>query len=384
MHESAEAVIIGAGLAGSAMAHALAKCGRDVVLLDKSEYPRHKACGEFLSQASRQTLGALGLEDAVHALHPAEMTHVRVHTEHGHSLELPLPGPAWGVSRHALDAKLHEMAKAAGVRIRFPITVTRVNTIPGGFLVDGRGRSATSGQSSWQWEARLAVNACGRHRLRAVREQESDRPSSASVGIKSHFLNRDGSPVVDLYFFRGGYVGIAPIEDGRLNVAALLFDFDHKQLDVGRTLAHILANASDRIPVLARRLADTQPIPGTQASAYPVIARTMPRYWNGLPGIGDAVAVVPPFLGGGMAMALRTAELGVPLADAFLAGKLTMAEWKRKHLQTMARAYAGLHRWSGLLERALMHAMLSAWMLRFGAMAPKVAERFVRVIRAGG
>lgn len=390
MHDCADAAVIGAGVAGSAMGYMLARQGWNVVLLDRSTYPRHKACGEFLSSAARQTLHALALDRAVQSLRPAEISTMRIHTERGLSLELPLPGVAWGVSRHALDARLHECAVNAGARIKAPIVVTRVEAAKAGFVITGQASRKARETAEWshqrtqQWQTRIAFNACGRKPLHALRVEGQCPGERASVGIKSHYCRSDSAPIVDLYFFSGGYVGISPIEEGRLNVAALLFEYDFQQHKVDETLSHILACASERIPALKRRLADAQPVPGTQAAAFPVANRLTPRAWSGLPCIGDAAAVVPPFLGGGMALALRSAALAAPMADAYLAGKYTIVEWKRQHISAMAKSFAGMRKWSGWLERALTDAMLSAWLLRLGQFAPRFAEQFVRAIRVGG
>ena len=47
-----DAVVVGAGPAGSAAAAMLAQSGRDVLLLEKASFPRSKVCGEFLSGAA--------------------------------------------------------------------------------------------------------------------------------------------------------------------------------------------------------------------------------------------------------------------------------------------------------------------------------------------
>ncbi|CAA9373825.1 MAG: hypothetical protein AVDCRST_MAG93-8642, partial [uncultured Chloroflexia bacterium] len=64
-------VIVGAGLAGSSLATALARGGWKVVLLEQGDFPRHKVCGEFLSPESQASLEALGLDRTVAALDPS-------------------------------------------------------------------------------------------------------------------------------------------------------------------------------------------------------------------------------------------------------------------------------------------------------------------------
>ena len=56
-----DAVIVGAGPAGSAAARLLAEAGWSVALVEKSEFPRPKVCGEFISATSMAVLEACGV-----------------------------------------------------------------------------------------------------------------------------------------------------------------------------------------------------------------------------------------------------------------------------------------------------------------------------------
>jgi flavin-dependent dehydrogenase len=59
----ADAVVVGAGPAGSAAATFLAQAGHDVVLLEKERFPRVKVCGDGLTPRAVKALRALGLDD---------------------------------------------------------------------------------------------------------------------------------------------------------------------------------------------------------------------------------------------------------------------------------------------------------------------------------
>jgi geranylgeranyl reductase family protein len=60
-----DVVVIGAGPAGSAAALVLARHGVRVVLVDRHEFPRDKACGDALIPDALQALADLGLRDEV-------------------------------------------------------------------------------------------------------------------------------------------------------------------------------------------------------------------------------------------------------------------------------------------------------------------------------
>ena len=65
-----DVLVIGAGPAGSTLAHQLARQGFEVRLADRKAFPRHKACGEFLSPQCLPYLQDLGVEAEVRAMGP--------------------------------------------------------------------------------------------------------------------------------------------------------------------------------------------------------------------------------------------------------------------------------------------------------------------------
>ena len=59
---SADVVVVGAGPGGSSTAYHLARAGLDVVLLEKSPFPRDKVCGDGLTPAAVHELIAMGVD----------------------------------------------------------------------------------------------------------------------------------------------------------------------------------------------------------------------------------------------------------------------------------------------------------------------------------
>ncbi|MGH6789180.1 MAG: FAD-dependent monooxygenase, partial [Pseudolabrys sp.] len=57
-----ETAIVGGGPAGAAAACGLAALGRDVVLIERSDAPHHKVCGEFLSVETQAQLSRFGID----------------------------------------------------------------------------------------------------------------------------------------------------------------------------------------------------------------------------------------------------------------------------------------------------------------------------------
>ena len=68
MANEAEVVVVGGGPAGAAAAYYLASAGRDVVVLEKSTFPRDKICGDGLTPRAVAELIRIGVDKSGRAL----------------------------------------------------------------------------------------------------------------------------------------------------------------------------------------------------------------------------------------------------------------------------------------------------------------------------
>lgn len=111
-----DALVIGAGPAGSVTALVLARGGARVALVDKSRFPRDKACGDLVGPRGVQLLNDLGIEVPP----AATVGDMVVVGPTGRRVRLPCypgttyPGYALASPRVSLDATLQEAAVAAG------------------------------------------------------------------------------------------------------------------------------------------------------------------------------------------------------------------------------------------------------------------------------
>ena len=93
--ERADVAVIGAGPAGSAAALVLARAGARVALVDKTVFPRDKACGDLVGPRGVQVLEDLG----VHAAGAEPVGDMRVVGPTGRSVRLPCrPGRTYPVT----------------------------------------------------------------------------------------------------------------------------------------------------------------------------------------------------------------------------------------------------------------------------------------------
>jgi flavin-dependent dehydrogenase len=149
------------------------------------------------------------------------------------------------------------------------------------------------------------------------------RPTG-DLGVKAHFEHLSGpGDAIELFGVDGHYGGVAPIEDGRWNVA---FSVPAQRVraaggDLDMLFAHIVQeNRALRDRFLhARRTGDwlTSPLPRF------AVAKDWPR--RIIP-LGNAAASIEPVGGEGMGLAMRSAELA---SEMLLSGEMNLAGLRR-------------------------------------------------------
>jgi flavin-dependent dehydrogenase len=371
-----DVVVLGAGLAGSSIAHVLSGLGWDVLLLERHSFPRHKVCGEFLSPEAQTSLRAMALYDTVHSLSPAPIEQARLVSRQGLALQLALPGQAWGLSRFALDAALATAAEQKGAELRLGVTATAINPSKAGFEVTVRSEAKTA-----VIQARAVLAACGRHSEPALPPRATSAQRQLYVGLKCHYEGVTMPPWVELFFFPGGYAGVSPVEGGRVNLCLLMTQAALAR--AGKQISAALDWVISQHQGLSRRLAGGKRLPETELAVAPVDTGRPTVPWDGVACLGDAAVMIPPLCGDGMAMALRSAELCAPLAHDFLRGQLSLSGWAVAYETAWRAEFERPVRLGRFLQRLLSLPLLSEAALGLGRLAPSLADKFVRATRAG-
>ena len=159
----ADVIVVGAGPGGSAAAHHLATAGLDVLLLEKSAFPREKVCGDGLTPRAVKQLVRMGI-DTSEAAGWKHNEGLRI-IGGGHTLEMPWPDlasyPPYGLvrPRSEFDELLFRNAQKRGVEGHEGVRVTGVELDP----VNGsRVQAVDAAGAARTWQARFVVDASGR------------------------------------------------------------------------------------------------------------------------------------------------------------------------------------------------------------------------------
>ena len=125
-----DVIVVGAGPAGSTAAWKLAGAGVRVLLVDGSEFPRSKPCGEAFSPGATPLLDEMGVLDGLRDEGAATLRGFRLRTPEGRFVSAGfgpvrdgIPSEALALSRRRFDAALLDAAIAAGVEFRAPLRV---------------------------------------------------------------------------------------------------------------------------------------------------------------------------------------------------------------------------------------------------------------------
>jgi geranylgeranyl reductase family protein len=370
-----DAIVVGAGPAGSATALRLARAGRRVLLLDRARFPRDKPCSEYASPEAVRQLDALGVLDAVEAHGTTALTGSSVTGALGGGIAgrfdaaggTPFRPTGLALPRRLLDAALVDAARASGVTVQEGARVRAFAQRTDGTMtvtLDGEG-----GGHATELTARVIVGADGLRstvaRAAGLRRQGRLRRTA----FVAHVQGVTGlARQAELHVGRAGYVGLNPLTDNVANVA-LVVPASRAQEARGDVAAFV-AHALEALPGVRGRVDLSRTVREILVTG-PFDARCRRSTADGLLLVGDAADFFDPFTGEGIWSALTGAELAAAALDEALAtpGPITagrLAGYRR------ARRHAFAEKW--IVERLIGYAML----------APGLFDRSLRILEATG
>lgn len=293
-----EAMIIGAGPAGSLAAITLARAGWNITLVEQHTFPRDKVCGECLSALGISVLRRAGLTNRLLTAHPVPLTHTSLHSPTGAFVRIELEQTMWGLSRYSLDTQLRNAAVEAGAQIKQP---ARCESIQAGQPPTVVLRDLLTNQRQ-TYQPNLVLLADGKCALMPVRPIPT-----TDFGIKAHFVNVDApADTIELFSVDGHYGGVAPIENQRWNAA---FSIPLARLqNAGGDLDHLFNQVLRENMELRRQFASARRVSDWLTAPLPRFA-VSDQWPEGIIPLGNAAAALEPIGGEGMGLALRSAEL---------------------------------------------------------------------------
>jgi menaquinone-9 beta-reductase len=334
-----DAIIIGAGPAGSSVSALLAREGLRALLLEKSRFPREKLCGEFVTPNCLNVFNRLGVREQIFEAGAKIIDQWTLFAPDGRGVDVPMEWiadghrHAIGISRARMDLILLECAKEAGVDVREGFHVSpRLIRENGTTFIEGN----ADGETVEQFSAPVVIDASGRNGVfsKQIAQRTSLLGGSRLFGCKVHLRAVEGMRGIgELFFYSNGYGGMCDVENDRTNLCFITTEATLREAKGDRDKLLDLTMRSN--PAARRRLRDAV-VDGEWVGTGPITYGRR-RHLPGVISIGDAGAFIDPFTGSGILLALGSAELAAEVIRHAFSEGVTDA-------RAIAKRYDQLHR----------------------------------------
>ncbi|MFC4529852.1 geranylgeranyl reductase family protein [Sphaerisporangium dianthi] len=390
----ADVIVVGAGPAGSTTAFYLAQAGLNVLLLEKTRFPREKVCGDGLTPRAVKELIDMGVD--IDAPGWIRNKGLRV-IGGGLRLELPWPElssyPGFGLVRTRMDFDeiLAAHAERGGATVLQGVNVTGPVLDPrGGHII---GVTAKKDGEPVTYRSRLVVAADGnstRMSLAMGLHRRDDRPMG--VAVRTYFTSpRHDDDWLESWLelwdtdddgqarLLPGYGWVFGVGDGTSNVGLGLLNtseaFQH--LDYRDLLRRWVKNMPSEWGFSEESM--TGPIRG---AALPMAFNRQPHYTRGLVLVGDAGGMINPFNGEGIAYAMETGRIAAETIATALSG-LTPAQQERAlraYPQTLKDVYGGYYTLGRLFVEAIGKPGVMGFLTRHGLPHPTLMRFALKLL----
>lgn len=357
-------IVVGGGLAGLTTALHLSRFGIRVTLIEKSGYPRHKVCGEYLSNEVLPYLRSLGFDPfdfGAKKIERFELSSVK-----GKAVSVKLPLGGFSLSRYTLDHAMLNQAIAQGVNFvndavlditftndRFQVNLKETGNLEGTFVIGSFGKRSNLDQKL---------------------KRDFLNSKAPYLAVKEHYSVDYPENLVGLYHFYGGYCGISKIENDLVNICYIaqydefkkyknINDFKVKVLCKNKALEAIFKDATSTFE---------KPLSISQISfaSKPVVEDHILM-------CGDSAGMIHPLCGNGMSMAIQGAKMASELIIQYFKEGISRTEVEEMYRKKWNKAF-GLRIATGrLLAGLFTMKSMALYVMNSGKNFPGLVRRII-------
>lgn len=365
MKRANKVIIAGGGLAGLTSAIHLSKLGHQVTLIDKNDFPKHKVCGEYISNEVLPYLDWLGANPEI--LKPTHISKIIFSTGTGKVIKGNLPLGGFGVSRYALDNFLYRKA----IEHNCTFIQETINEIE--FSEDEFSVSLSNDQTL---QADVVIGAFGkRSNIDQKLHRDFIQKKSPWLAVKGHFTGNFSNDLVGLHNFKGGYCGVSKVENDTINICYLADFLTFKEY---KNIDDYQRQVLYKNPELKAIFENSEPVFDKPMTISQISFDNKACVENHVLMIGDTAGLIHPLCGNGMAMAIHSAKIVSELVAKYCDGEITSREnleaayRKEWNSNFKSRLKAGK-----ILGNLLQKQNISEILMRFVALFPSLLPKII-------
>ncbi|TRX16722.1 NAD(P)/FAD-dependent oxidoreductase [Flavobacterium franklandianum] len=365
METNVDVLIIGGGLAGLTSAIHLAKSGLKVTLIEKNEYPKHKVCGEYISNEVLSYLQWLDLE--ISDLKPSHISKIAFSTANGKMISGNLPLGGFGISRYELDNYLYLKAIKKGCQI-IQDTVTDIQFIEDEFRI--------STSNTLELKSKIVIGAFGK---RSNIDQKLNRgfiqKKSPWLAVKAHYSGEFPNDLVGLHNFKGGYCGVSKVENNIINICYLV---DYETFKQYKNIEEFQSKVIYKNPHLKAVFENCELLFEKPLTISQISFEEKEAVENHILMIGDTAGLIHPLCGNGMAMAIHSAKIVSELILEFSENTIrSRKELEEKYTQAWNAHFKSRLRMGRFLSKILLSQKLTTFLMQLLAIFPFVLPEII-------
>ncbi|MFV7236613.1 MULTISPECIES: NAD(P)/FAD-dependent oxidoreductase [Flavobacterium] len=362
-----EVLIIGGGLAGLTAAIHLSKVGFQITVVEKNEFPKHKVCGEYISNEVLPYLNWLDLK--ITDLCPTAITKLEFSTVSGKKIKSILPLGGFGISRYTLDEHLCTKAIANGCKI-IPDTVETIVFENEIFTVTTLNKAILKSE--------IVIGSFGK---RSTIDQKLNRnfiqKKSPWLAVKAHYSGDFPSDLVGLYNFKGGYCGVSKVENDVINICYLA---DYETFKQFKNVDEYQNNVVYQNPHLKTIFEKSNLLFEKPLTISQISFEKKQAVENHILMIGDTAGLIHPLCGNGMAMAIHSAKIVSELLEKYCNNEIkSRNELEEKYTQEWSFNFSkrlGMGRFlSTLLQKKKLSGALTYILIIFPFLLSKIIKK---------
>ena len=337
-----DVIIVGGGLAGLTSAIHLSKFNKKVLLIEKNRYPKHKVCGEYISNEVLPYLNSLGiypLKEGAKKISKVQISTVKSNLIHG---DLPLGG--FGMSRYSLDNLMANKAISNGVTI-VKDSVDSVDFEEESFTVQTN--------KSGIFYSKITIGAFGKRSALDVKmNRKFIQKKSPYLAVKTHVKGDFPENLVGLHNFKGGYCGVSKVENDSIN---LCYITSYSSFQKHKNLTEFQEKVVFKNKYLQKIFKESKAVFEKPLTISQISFETKKPVEEHLIMCGDTAGMIHPLCGNGMGMAITSAQLASKRILQFLNGEI-------KTRDSLEKLY--IRDWNKEFKMRLRIGHLIAWLFR--------------------